>query len=73
MEKLLNNLRSGGAFVLLEYELDQPRGHWIPYPIPFLKFQKIADQLPLIIPMEIARLLSVYGNNYIYLATCLKV
>ena len=73
LENLLQYLHSGGTFILMEYELEQPRGHWIPYPITFRKFQKIAEPLPLTEPVEKARIPSVYGNNYIYLACCRKI
>ena len=39
LKQLLKNLKPNGIFILIEYELNQPRGHWIPYPIPFHKFQ----------------------------------
>ena len=73
LKQLLKPLRPNGTFIFIEYELNQPRGHWIPYPIPFQKFKAIAQQLPLTPPYEITRIPSVYGNNYMYLAKCLKV
>ena len=73
LERLLKSLRPNGTFIFIEYELNQPRGHWIPHPIPFQKFATFVQQLPLTPPNELARIPSVYGNNYIYLAKCLKV
>lgn len=73
LQKLLKNLKPNGTFILIEYELNQPRGHWIPYPIPFKQLQIMADSLPITSPIELARVPSVYGNNYIYLAKSLKI
>jgi len=69
---ILKLLRPGGIFILIEYELVQPRKSWIPYPITFEQFTAIAPQVALSLPEELGRMASAYGNNYMYLARCVK-
>jgi len=73
LSRLLKKLRPSGTLIIIEYELNQPRGHWIPYPIPFQNLVTFTQQLPLTTPEELARLSSVYGNNYMYLAKCIRL
>ena len=73
LKNVLEILQPGGHLVLIEYELDQPRKPWIPYPIIFEKFKELATELPLTVPVELARIPSTYGNNYMYLAKSQKI
>lgn len=73
LSRLLKKLRPNGTLIIIEYELNKSRGHWIPYPIPFQELVDFTQQLPLTSPEELGRLPSVYGNNYMYLAKCIKL
>ncbi len=73
LKPLINFLKPNGLFVFIEYELNTPRPPWIPYPIPFIKFKEIASQLPVSLPVELNRIPSTFGNNYIYLAQIQKL
>lgn len=73
LKPIIQFLKPNGLFILMEYELNMPRPPWIPYPIPFDKFKKIAAQLPVSSPVELNRIQSTFGNNYIYLAKIQKL
>ncbi len=66
LTKLLPLLKPGGTFVLVEYETNQARPPWIPYPIPFNQFRTIALEAGLTPPKMIGSVPSMYGHNYIY-------
>ena len=72
LENILKLLKPGGLFVLIEYELSTPLRPWIPYPIPFKEFEKLAAVLQLARPTELARIPSSYGHQHIYLAHTVK-
>jgi len=72
LQPLIEFLKPDGLLIFIEYELNTPRPPWIPYPIPFDKFKKIAAQLPVSSPVELNRVSSTFGNNYIYLAKVQK-
>ncbi len=72
LNNILKILKTKGRFILIEYELTQARKPWIPYPITFQQFCEMATQVALSTPLEIRRLPSTYGNNYMYLASCEK-
>lgn len=73
LKNVLQLLRPGGIFILIEYELTQARNPWIPHPITFAQFAKMTTQLPLSFPEKLASLPSTYGNNYMYLAKSRKL
>lgn len=73
LKPILQCLKPSGIFIFMEYELNTPRPPWIPYPIPFKKFKEIATNLPVSVPIELNRLPSTFGNNYIYLAKIQKL
>jgi len=73
LQPIIQFLKPDGLFIFIEYELNIPRPPWIPYPIPFDKFKEIATQLPVSEPLELNRITSSYGNNYIYLAKIQKL
>jgi len=73
LKPIIQFLKPNGLFIFMEYELKTPRPPWIPYPIPFDKFKKIAAQIPVSSPVELNRVSSTFGNNYIYLAKVQKL
>ena len=72
LENILKLLKPGGLFVLIEYELSTPLKPWIPYPIPFKAFEKLAEATQLTQLIELARTPSAYGHQHIYLAKAIK-
>jgi len=73
IENILKILKPGGTFILIEYEKKEPLIPWIPYPIPFGNFEKLAEQCDLCKPEIIAKIPSSYGHEHIYLASARKV
>ena len=72
LANLLQHLRPGGTFLLVEYELERPIPTWVPYPISFRKFADLTKGTNLSEPQEIGRTPSVYGHQYIYAAVSRK-
>jgi len=65
LDNILKLLKPGGLFVLIEYELSKPLRPWIPYPIPFQAFEKLAEATQLSQVIELARIPSSYGHQHI--------
>jgi SAM-dependent methyltransferase len=66
LKNILGHLKPGGVFILVEYETHTALPPWIPFPIPFDKFKKIAQECGLSEPVEIGRMDSQYGHQHIY-------
>ncbi len=66
--RITSLLKPGGVFLLVEYETEQPRPPWIPYPLPFQRFVEAAAAAGLPEPEELERVPSAYGHRYIYSA-----
>lgn len=65
---LLRLLKPSGTFILVEYETDRPRPPWIPHPIPFKQFKKLATAVGLSALEKIGTVPSRYGHDHIYAA-----
>lgn len=70
LKNVLTHLRPGGQFVLIEYETEQAIPPWVPYPIPFSNFEKIAEECGLSKPEKIGQVPTRYGHEHIYSAVC---
>lgn len=68
LRHVLQPLKEGGTFILIEYETTIARPPWNPYPIPFQRFQQLAKEVGLSEPMELGRVNSQFGQQYIYSA-----
>lgn len=68
LENVLSLLKLDGRLIVIEYELNEPRAPWIPYPITLKKLSSLAQELNLSSPKEIARMPSKFGHQYMYLA-----
>ncbi|MCO6493169.1 MAG: class I SAM-dependent methyltransferase [Phaeodactylibacter sp.] len=68
LANILACLRPGAPFLLVEYETEQARPPWIPYPLPFRRFVEVALEAGLSQPKELERVASDYGHRYIYSA-----
>ncbi|MCB0519379.1 MAG: class I SAM-dependent methyltransferase [Lewinellaceae bacterium] len=71
LKNVLSHLQPGGTFLLIEYETHTPLLPWIPYPVPFARFQKIAMDSGLSAPVALAKVPSGYGHGHIYSASCI--
>ena len=65
-------LRPEGAFILVEYETEEPRAPWIPFPLPLRRFEEVAAQAGLPAPRELHRVPAAYGHQHIYSALIRK-
>lgn len=72
LKNVLSHLKPGGQFVLIEYETEKANPPWVPYPIPFSLFKKIASACGLTPPKEIGKVDSIYGHEHIYSAVSTK-
>lgn len=66
LKNILSHLNPGGIFILVEYETHTALPPWIPFPIPYNKFKKIAQESGLSESVEIGRMDSQYGHQHIY-------
>ena len=67
LKGLVRHLKPGGTFLLIEYDLT--RGSpWIPFPVPFTRFQTIAPRVGLSEVREVGRRPSRYGPRELYAA-----
>ncbi len=67
LQKLLKNLRPGGAFILIEYDLLQSNP-WVPYPIPFQQWQELSSKAGLSEPHIFNEKFSRYNRSRMYAA-----
>ncbi len=72
LDNVLQHLKPGGTFILIEYDTDRANPPWVPYPISWAKFQALAPQVGLQTPERIHQVSSRYGYEYIYSAMALK-
>ena len=72
LQNILQHLKPGGSFILIEYETATPLPPWIPFPLPFERFKKIALEAGLTEPIEIGKAASSYGHDYMYAVFCEK-
>ena len=67
LQKLLNNLHSKGAFVLIEYDVETGNP-WVPFPISVQKWEQIAPKAGLTMPEIFNQRISCYGQGRMYAA-----
>ena len=69
---LVRHLQPGGTLLLVEYDIW--RGSpWIPFPVPFAKFEALAPKVGLSEAREVGRRGSRYGPRDLYAAAALRV
>lgn len=73
LHNILQILKPGGIFLLLEYELQIARPPWIPFPVPFQKFEALAKDVGLSGPQFVSKRPSRFGHDHIYLAKSVKL
>ncbi len=67
LQKLLRNLRLDGSFLLIEYDIAES-SPWVPFPIPFQKWQSISSAVGLSNPELFNKRNSLYRRGTIYAA-----
>ncbi|HAS45127.1 MAG TPA: hypothetical protein DCS93_31885 [Microscillaceae bacterium] len=72
LQNVLQHLKPGGTFILIEYDSDRANPPWVPYPISWARFQALAPQVGLQAPEKIHQVSSRYGYDYIYSAMALR-
>ena len=65
-------LPSGGSFILVEYDREDAN-KWVPYPISYVKWQRLAIQAGFTLPDELNRMPSIYSDRELYSALCFLV
>ncbi|NLG64596.1 MAG: class I SAM-dependent methyltransferase, partial [Actinobacteria bacterium] len=71
LARIVGYLRPGGSFVIVEY--DQRRGsRWVPYPVPWERFEALAGEVGLVSAREIGRRRSRFGPTEMYAAAAAK-
>jgi SAM-dependent methyltransferase len=65
------NLRPGGRFVLVEYEVQRPLAY-VPHPVPLRRFMSLAEAVGLVSPARIGERHSPSTGISMYAAIALK-
>lgn len=73
LNNVLQHLKPGGTFILIEYDTAQPNPPWVPYPISWGEYQALAAEVGLTPPQLIRRVSSQYGHQYIYSASASQI
>ncbi len=71
MGRIADYLRSGGCLLLVEYDVESPRGY-IPYPVPYARFEALAAAAGLRNVRHIGRRVSPSGGADMYAAVARK-
>ena len=48
LKNVLQHLKPGGRFILVEYDIETARGPWVPHPVSFARFIEMAAEVGLI-------------------------
>lgn len=70
LRQILTHLKPGGTLVMIEYEVNQAVGPYIPYPLPLARLVELARVLGLTKPAVMQRVPSRFGHEHIYAARC---
>jgi trans-aconitate methyltransferase len=68
LKNVLQALKSGGVFILIEYDTETANPPWVPNPVSLKTFESLCKQLDLPSPVLIHRIKSVYGDAHLYSA-----
>jgi len=69
LQEIKDLIPKGGSFILVEYDREDAN-QWVPYPVSFVKWQRLALQAGLSLPEEIGRIASIYKDRQLYAALC---
>ncbi|MES1225815.1 MAG: class I SAM-dependent methyltransferase [Bacteroidota bacterium] len=70
--KMIKYLKSGGCFLMVEYDTDKPVSTWVPYPTSFQTLKKIFAAAGFISAQKMNERPSVYNNGKMYSAIFTK-
>ncbi len=62
-------LSHGGSFIIVEYDREDAN-QWVPYPISYVKWQRLAIKAGFTLPEELNRMPSIYSDRELYSALC---
>ena len=68
LKNLYGHLRPYGKLILIEYDTDQPRPPWVPYPISKKRLEEVAPKAGWDTPEQTGGMPSAYGHSQIYVA-----
>ena len=68
LKNVLNSLKPGGTFILIEYDTDIPNIPWVPNPIPFQQFKDLCGKAGLHDPVIFGTRDSIYRDGAMYAA-----
>ncbi len=66
LRNVLQHLRPGAPFILIEYDTNTPLSPWVPYPLPADRFAELSAQVGLQATAELNRRRSRYGHGHLY-------
>lgn len=66
LHNVLQHLRTGGTFLLIEYDTSTPNPPWVPYPLSLEQAKKLFEELGLTEPTVINTKPSVYREGIMY-------
>jgi predicted RNA methylase len=72
IKNVTSYLQTDGAFILVEYETDNPRPPWVPFPLKFNTFKSLCIRAGMNEPVLLGSMESAYGYEYIYVARLQK-
>lgn len=67
LARVAGYLRPGGRLVLVEYDLRVPRP-WVPFPVPFARFEKLATAIGLRAPVIVGTRKAAWSDRVMYAA-----
>lgn len=68
LQNILNSIKKGCPFILIEYDTEMPNLPWVPFPVSFIKFNTLCNELGLRRPEIIGQHTSIYQDGNIYSA-----
>lgn len=68
LQNVISHLRSGGRFILIEYDTESTRPPWVPFPVSYRQFENLCLKADLPGPELIGSVSSQYGYDKIYSA-----
>lgn len=71
LARVASYLRSGGRLLLVEYDLQVPRP-WVPFPVPFTGFEKLAATVGLQAPVLVGTRKASWPSRMMYAAVAMR-
>lgn len=68
LDNLSASLKSGGSFLIVEYDTDKPAPPWVPYPVSFRSLQPLFAKFGYLSVENLGERASVFGRANMYAA-----